>query len=266
MEQLKEYEVELQNRELAKSTIRKYLSDISEFLKFAGDRELTKELLIEYKDFLQDRFKVSTVNSRITILNAYLKFLEVDLKLKHEKQQRKTSLDNVMSETDFQRLMRVAESREKIQLKYIMLSLYYTGIRISELQYLTFESLKVGYMEVENKGKRRMVPIAKKLVKELRKYCKEQGTISGIIFRTATGKPIDRANIFKQLKWIAGQARVKKAKVYPHSFRHLFAKQWLKHNNNNVLELANILGHSSLETTRIYATLSVHEQRDTINF
>lgn len=266
MERLKEYEAELKNRELSSSTISKYLRDVKEFLEFAGDREIAKELMIEYKEYLSGKFKISTVNNRVTIINNYLKFLGLDLKLKQERQQRKGTLDNVLTETDFNRLIRTAENKDKLQLKYIMLSLYYTGIRISELEFLTVEALKVGYMDVENKGKHRTVPLAKKLVKELKGHCKTAGITSGIIFRTSTGKPIDRANIFRQLKWIGGQARVKKDKVYPHSFRHLFAKQWLKHNNNNVLELANILGHSSLETTRIYTTLSVKEQRDTINF
>ncbi|OHW63572.1 tyrosine recombinase XerD [Andreesenia angusta] len=266
MENLRAYREELLCRELSESTIREYLKDAQDFLEFADGDEVSMELLIQYKRELLDSFKLSTVNNKITIVNNYLKFCGLNLKLKQEKQQRKTSLDNVITEREFQRLIRAAENLKKTRLKYIMLTLYYTGMRVSELKFLTVETFKNGYMEVKSKGKHRDIPLSENLVEELGYYVNSECIESGTIFRTSNGHPLDRSNIFRQLKEIAKFAGVSECKVYPHSFRHLFAKQWLRHNNQNVLELANILGHSSLETTRIYTTLSIEEQRETIRF
>lgn len=263
---LKEYEAELIRRELSRNTIRKYLKDVGDFLEYVGEAEITKELLISYKEELSEKLKVNSVNNKITIINNFLKFLDKDIKLKQEKSQRKTTLDNVLSETDFNRLIRMAETRGNDRARITMLSLYYTGVRVSELQFLTVEALKQGYMDIVNKGKHRRVPICLKLSKELKNYTKKQGVKTGAIIANSKGEPLSRSYIFRELKHIAGQARVKKDKVYPHSFRHLFAKQWLKHNNNNVLALADLLGHSSLDTTRIYTALSTAEQRETISF
>ena len=261
-----EYEQELQRRELSPSTTKMYLRNVKDFLKFAGDQEVTKELLIEYKKFMLEKYKTSTVNTKIVIINNYLEFKNADISVKQERTQRNTALDNVLSETDYNRLIRVATNRGKTRTRAIMLILYYTGIRVSEIPFLTVEALKKGYIDIENKGKHRRVPISKKLSKELKKFIKDEGITEGHIIRNSRGEPLSRSHIFKELKYIGGQARVKKDKVYPHSFRHLFAIQWLRHNNNNILALADILGHSSLETTRIYTTLSTDEQRDTINF
>lgn len=263
---ISEYERELENRELAKNTIKKYLKDVTDFLKYVGDQEVTQEKLIEYKGQLLEKFKTNTVNTKITIINNYLSFKDMDISVKHERTQRSTTLDNILSETDYNRLIRMSETKGNTRARITMLSLYYTGLRVSELEFLTVAAVKKGYIDINNKGKYRRVPINKKLSKELKKFIKDEGITKGSIIINKSGDPLSRSYIFKELKYIGGQARVKKAKVYPHSFRHLFAKQWLKHNNNNVLVLADILGHSSLETTRIYTTLSTNEQRDTINF
>lgn len=260
------YKQELEHRELATGTKKLYLRAIKDFLEYADGKEITKSLLIDYKKELLKQYATSTANTKITIINNYLDFKEKDLSVKQEKVQRNNIMDNVLTETDFNRLIRIAKRRGKERERVTMLILYYTGIRISELENVTVEALKNGYIDIENKGKHRRVPIANKLKKILRKYIKDEGIEKGSIIVNRKGDPLSRGYIFKQLKWIGGQARVKKNKVYPHSFRHLFAKQWLRHNNNNVLELANLLGHSSLETTRIYTALSTDEQRETINF
>ncbi len=261
-----EYERELHKRELSKNTIIKYLKDVKDFLNYTDGKEITQELLITYKSDLLDKFKISTVNNKITIINNYLAFINSDVNVKQEKIQKENVLDNVLSETDFNRLIRMSETKGMTRARITMLSLYYTGVRVSELQFLTVEALKKGYMDIENKGKHRRVPICTKLSKELKKYIKDEHITRGHIIVNSRGESLSRSYIFRELKWIGGQARVKKDKVYPHSFRHLFAKQWLKHNNNNILALADLLGHSSLETTRIYTSLSTAEQRDTINF
>lgn len=261
-----EYENELIRRELSPNTIKGYISTVKDLLNYADDKDITKEVLIDYKKVLLEKYKTSTVNTKIVIINNYLAFKENKISVKQERTQRSTILDNVLSETDYNRLIRVAENKGKTRTRVIMLVLYYTGMRVSEVEFLTVEALKKGYIDIENKGKHRRIPISKKLSKELKQFIKDEGITEGYIIRNPKGESLSRSHIFKELKWIGGQARVKKDKVYPHSFRHLFAIQWLRHNNNNILALADILGHSSLETTRIYTTLSTDEQRDTITF
>lgn len=263
---LSEYKEELTNRELAESTKKSYIRAVKDFLDFANGADLTQSLLIDYKKQLLEQYATSTANTKITIINNYLSFLNKDVAVKQENIQRNNVLDNVLTETDFDRLIRMADTRGKERERVIMLILYYTGIRISELENVTVEALKDGYIDIHNKGKHRRVPINRKLSQVLKKYVADVGIESGAIIVNRSGEPLSRSYIFRQLKWIGGQARVKKSKVYPHSFRHLFAKQWLRHNNNNTMALADLLGHSSLETTRIYTTLSTDEQRDTINF
>lgn len=266
MENIKEYKRELINRELSQGTINNYLRAVKDFLEYAADKEITKELLIQYKKELLDKYKISTANIKIVMINNYLNFMNKDISIKQESIQRNTTLDNVLSENDYKRLVRMASTRNKPRTKALIYILYYTGVRVSEIKFLTVEALNKGYIDIENKGKHRRVPISKRLDKELKDFINQEGITKGQIIRNSRGEPLSRSQIFKDLKWIGGQARVKKSKVYPHSFRHLFAVQWLKHNNQNTLALANLLGHSSLETTRIYATLSTDEQRKTINF
>lgn len=267
--EIKAYEKELQKQELASNTIKKYLRELNNLIKYldANNLKLDKDSLIDYKDKLEDEYKPNTVNNKIIILNKYLTYKGLDsLKLKQVKQQVNHNTDNVMTDTDFNRILRQAEKKGTSRDKVMLLSLYYTGLRVSELEFLTVESVKKGYITVKNKGKIRKVPIAKKLDKELKAYVKEHGIEKGAIILNKNNEPLSRNYIFKRLKYLGGQARVKKSKVYPHSIRHLFAKQWLKANGDNYLQLADILGHSSLETTRIYSRMNTDEMRDTINF
>lgn len=267
--EIKAYEKELQKQELASNTIKKYLRELNNLIKYldANNLKLDKDSLIDYKDKLEDEYKPNTVNNKIIILNKYLAYQGLDsLKLKQVKQQVNHNTDNVMTDTDFNRILRQAEQKGTSRDEVMLLSLYYTGLRVSELEFLTVESVKKGYITVKNKGKIRKVPIAKKLDKELKAYIKEQGIEKGAIILNKNNEPLSRNYIFKRLKYLGGQARVKKTRVYPHSIRHLFAKQWLKANGDNYLQLADILGHSSLETTRIYSRMNTDEMRDTINF
>lgn len=262
----KEYEKELYRRELSPNTITKYLKDTNDFLKYAADQEVTQELLIEYKKELLSKFKINTVNTKITIINNFLKFQGKNISVKQERTQKSNVLDDVLSEKDFERLIRMADTKGNRRARVTMLSLYHTGVRVSELKYLTTEALQRGYMDINNKGKHRRVPINKKLTKELRSYIKDEGIAEGYIIKNARGKSLSRSYIYKEMKYLGGQARVKLSKVYPHSIRHLFAKRYLKHNNNNALALADILGHSSVDTTRVYSTLSTKEQSETMDF
>lgn len=263
---IKDYKKELENRELANNTITKYLRDVTDFLNFVGDQEVTQGKLISYKGQLLEKYKVSTVNNKITIINNYLTFKDKDISVKQERIQRNTTLDDVLTEKDFGRLVRMAENREKPRARITMLSIYHTGLRVSELQYLTVEAVKEKHIDINNKGKYRRVPITNTLSKELKRYIKDEGIKGGPIIVNKSGDPLSRSYIFKEMKWIGGQARLPLRKVYPHSIRHLFAKRYLGQKGNNMFTLADILGHSSLDTTRIYSTLSTSEQRESMDF
>lgn len=263
---IKKYERELKNRELAESTIEMYLRAVSDLLEYAAERKLTYDLLIDYKKAMLEKYKTSTVNNKITMINNYLEFKGREISLKQERTQRSNVLDDVLNQNEYERIRDMATRRGKHRTRAVIQILYYTGVRVSEIKFITVEALKRGYIDIDNKGKHRRVAISKTLESELREFIKSEGITEGQIIRNSRGEPLSRSQIFRDLKWVGGQARIKKAKVYPHSFRHLFAKQWLANNGDNVLGLADILGHSSIETTRIYTTLSTDEQRDTINF
>ena len=263
-DKLKEFIQEMKLNELTERTLKKYESDIKQFIKEANISnidQLKKESLIDYKSIIQEKYKTASINNKITIINKFIDYLNLpELKLKQIKQQKKTSLENVLNESDYNRLLRLAERLGKIRTLYIMKTLAGTGIRIDELKYITVEAIKKGYTQVENKGKIRDIIISKNLSKELKSYCKEQDIKEGIIFASNTGKPLDKAYIWRELQYIAGQARVRKDKVHAHSFRHLFAKTYLR-DGGNITHLADLLGHSSLDTTRIYTMQTKDEHR-----
>lgn len=263
-DKLKEFIQEMRLKELTERTLKKYEADVSQFIKETNISEidqLKKEILIDYKAILQSKFKTASINNKITIINKFIDWLDLgELKLKQIKQQRKTSLEDVLNDTDYNRLLRLAERLEKFKILNIMKTLAGTGIRIEELKYITVEAIKKGYCQVENKGKIRDIIISKSLSKELKGYCKEQDINEGLIFGSNTGKPLDKAYIWRELQYIAGQARVKKSKVHAHSFRHLFAKTYLR-DGGNITHLADLLGHSSLDTTRIYTMQTKDEHR-----
>ena len=148
---------------------------------------------------------------------------------------------------------------------YLMQTLAETGVRISELQHITVEAVKKGYTVFDSKGTvERTAFINKRLKKELMNYCKEYNITNGIIFKSKNGKPLDKAYIYKELQYIGGQARVRKSKVHAHSFRHLFANNYLSKANHNLVDLKNLLGHKSITTTQIYLQKSTKDLRATL--
>ena len=271
-DRLEEFKLRCIADELAENTIDKYEVNIKEFLEFMKGKEASKDNVIAYKDYLRSDkvnngkgYALSTVNNKLISVNKYLEYMNMsDMRVSILKTQNRTLSDG-LTDTDFERIRRMSVTKEKPQDTLILDMLRYTGIRISELQYFTVEAVKKGYMYIENKGKFRNVPIIKSLSKQALKYAKENGITTGSIILGRNNKPIHRNTVFKRLKWLSGQARVKKSKVYAHAIRHLFAKEWLKKNNNNILALADILGHESLETTRIYTRMNLNELRETMN-
>lgn len=261
---IKDYKAELLNQELSKNTIDKYIRDAAAFESWLDDRELSKELTIEYKEQLKNKFATATVNNKIITLNKYLKFIEQDDMTVKNIRVQAAELEEVMTQTDFDRIYRQAQQKGTDRDLIMLDALIETGLRVSELQFLTVDANKKGFITVNNKGKIRTVPITKTLKRKLDNYCKEHTITHGAIILNNRGNPLSRFSVFNRLKWLGGQARVKKTRVYPHSIRHLFAKNWLAKNGDNVLQLADILGHSSLETTRIYTKLDINETRATM--
>lgn len=269
---LKDFLISAEKEELKEKTIKQYNRYINEFIEYTkikNKEEITKDLMITYKEHLREIHpKESSINNKIVVLNKFITFLELpeETRLKQYKLQKKTTLENVLTQTDYERLLRMAQKKGKIRMYYLQKTLAGTGIRIDELQYITVEAVNKGSTKVDNKGKIRTIIISKKLAKELKQYCKDNNIVSGIIFKSRNGNPLDEAYIWRELQWIAGQARVRKDKVHPHSYRHLFAKSFIaQYGNNSVMQLADILGHSSLETTRIYTQNSISEQRNLLD-
>lgn len=259
--------------ELSERTINKYRKDISDFLVFGNIKskeDINKAVLLDYKEELKrihtkgTEIKVSSINNKIVIINKFLVFIfgNKEYNLKKMKEQINYNNKNLLTKEEYQRLLIWARNENNNRLYFIMRVLAETGIRISELQYLEVESLSAG-IRICNKGKYRIVSIPKKLKKDLLNYCRDYRIESGIIFRTKSGKPIDNAYIYKQMQELTGKARggLKKSKVHPHNFRHLFAFEYLK-NGGNVLNLADILGHSSIETTRLYTRADTNSNND----
>lgn len=267
---IKEYKDSLKLSEKEENTINQYEGYLKEFIEYANIKrkeDITKEKLIEFKEYMQEKYKTNTINIKITVINAFITFIGLDssYKLKHLKKQQKATLENVLTQTDYERLLRIAKVKNKKVMYYIMETLEETGIRISELEHITVEAVKKGEAVFDSKGTvERKAFINKKLQKELLKYCKEEGIKTGIIFKSRNGNPLDSAYIYKEIQWIAGQARIKKSKAHPHSFRHLFAKNYLSKPGHNIADLKNLLGHKNISTTEIYLQKSTRELKETL--
>lgn len=270
---LQSFLIDCRENELSERTINKYKKDISDFLAFGNIKskeDINKAVLLDYKEKLKelhtkkDEIKVSSINNKIIIINKFLVYIfgSKEYNLKQMKEQVNYNNKNLLTKEEYQRLLYWARNSNNDRLYFLMRTLAETGIRISELKYLQVESLTTG-IRISNKGKIRTVPIPKKLKKALLMYCGDYRIESGIIFRTKSGKPLDSAYIYKQMQELAGKARggLKKSKVHPHNFRHLFAFEYLK-NGGNVLNLADILGHSSIETTRLYTRADTNSNND----
>ena len=228
--------------------------------------KITKDTMLRYKQHLGEiAGSTNSINVWIVTVNKFLKWLgHPELTLKKIKMQAKQSNEEVLSVSDYKRLLRFAKRENKVQLYYIMKILAMTGIRVSELQYFQVENLKSNYISVFNKGKERTIIVRQDLMRELRKYCRENGIRHGYLFPSpeVKGKMVNTSTIWRQMKAVAGHARVKKSKVHAHSFRHLFAQVFLETYSDNITELADILGHNSLDTTRLYTRTSDSQKRD----
>lgn len=258
---LGQFENYLRYEEKADATINKYLHDVGEMVAYIGNSELNKDMLIQYRQDISRKCKAQTVNGKLSAINAFLKFMNLEeYRIKFLKVQKRSYLDEKreLNESDYKRLLETAERQGKTQLYYLMLVLCGTGIRISELSYVTVEAINNGNAEICMKGKYRVIIFPKKLVKKLKEYIKASNIKSGYVFRTRTGNKLDRSNVCHSLKRLCKDARVEESKVFPHNFRHLFAKSFYSI-EKNLAHLADVLGHSSIETTRIYVAGSIKQ-------
>ena len=264
---LNEWILEQKYQEYAPSTLSQYRSNVLKFIDWLpDDEEITKDTMLRYKLYLGEiAGSTKSINVWIVEVNKFLKWLDLkELTIKKIKMQSKQSNEEILSIADYKRLLRFAKRQGEHQLYYIMKILAMTGIRVSELKYFKVENLKSNYINAFNKGKERTIIVRQDLMRELKKYAKEQGIKTGFLFPSTVvdGKMVNASTIWRRMQRIAGLARVKKNKVHAHSFRHLFAQVFLNTYSDNITELADILGHNSLETTRLYTKTSDAQKRE----
>ena len=258
-----EFKEHLILEERSKITVEKYIRDVKAFAKYTQNSAITKETVIAYKKHLQENYAVRSVNSMLASINSLFAFLGWhDLRVKSLKLQQQVFCpeEKELTKAEYARLCRTAERKHNERLNLILQTICGTGIRVSELQYITVEAAKNGEAVVNCKAKTRSVFIVKELKQKLLRYAAEQNIKNGMIFVTRTGKPISRTNIWREMKALCEEANVNPQKVFPHNLRHLFARVFYGI-EKDIAKLADILGHSSINTTRIYIISTGTEHR-----
>ena len=251
IEEFKEY---LICEEKSDATIEKYIRDILAFKEWLGDNELNKNIVLEYKNNLVNNYAPASVNSMLSSINCFFEHFEwYELRVRSLKIQKQIFSDKSkeLTKSEYERLLKAAKRKHNEQLYMLMQTICSTGIRVSELKAVTIEALKIRQATINCKGKMRIVILPNELCKMLMRYVKERNIISGAVFVTRNGRPLDRSNIWRLMKNLCEDAGVSKDKVFPHNLRHLFARTYYSL-EKDIVRLADILGHSSVNTTRIY--------------
>lgn len=262
---IEKYKDFLINEEKASATLEKYMRDIKTFSEWSSGSELDKRKVLDYKEYLIGKFAPASVNSVLSSLNSFFEFNNwYELKVKMLKIQKQifAQKDKELSKVEYERLLDAAKAKSNQKLYLLMQTICSSGIRVSELQYITVEAIKLRKATINCKGKMRIVILPKELCRMLTEYAKTQNITSGSVFVTKTGKPLDRSTIWKMMKALCKSARVSKNKVFPHNLRHLFARTFYML-QKDIVRLADILGHSSVNTTRIYTmeTGEIHRRQ-----
>lgn len=258
-----EFTAWLKMEEKSSGTREKYIRDIIAFSRWLDGRAVSKESGIEWKDhLLQDNYAPVTVNSMISAVNCFFRFCGISEKIKFVRIQRNIFREKSkeLTKTEFLRLVDAAELKGKKRLSLLMETLCATGIRVSEIKYITLEAAKMGIATISLKGKVRTIMLPAKLCRKLIKYAKKEKIASGEIFITGKGRTLSRGQIWAEMKRLCKSAGVEATKVFPHNLRHLFAATFYRI-YKDVVRLADVLGHSSIETTRIYLTTTGEEHR-----
>ena len=245
----------LREEEREPGTVEKYLRDIRLFAAWSGTRGVCKELSTGWKSYLKSlSYQPETINSKLSALNKFFAFLGWNdcrvklLKIQHRLFRR---ADKDLTKEEYRRLLETAAGLGRERLTLLMETICATGIRVSEVKYITLGAVQNGHAEVALKGKIRTILLPGKLCRKLQKYAKKKKIVSGEIFLTRNGKGLSRRQIWAEMKALGGYAEVESSKVFPHNLRHLFARTFYRV-YKDVAKLADVLGHSSIETTRIY--------------
>ncbi len=255
----------LRENEKSRATIEKYMRDLDKLEAFLGGEPLDKEKLIAYKAYLQEsgRYRTASINSFLTAVNYFCQALGWhDLHIRTIRTQREAFRedDKYLTWSEYNRLIETAVKVGNTRLAMIMQTIGSTGIRVSELQFIDVACVQRGMADICCKGKIRRILLPQKLQKLLKTYIREQKLTQGPLFRTAGGRPMDRSNIWREMKKLCGQAGIAEQKVFPHNLRHLFAVCFYRV-DKDIVKLADILGHSNIETTRIYMMSTGEEHR-----
>jgi site-specific recombinase XerD len=265
---MKEYKTHLYEDEKSKATIEKYMRDVNRLKQYANGREITKELMIGFKEklYLEDHYKISSINSYLEAVNRFLEYAGwYDARVKTYKVQQEAFCpeEKHLSKEEYKKLLREAKKQKRKRLYLMLETMASTGMRVSELKNVTVADVRAGVVEINNKGKIRKVLLTKQLQKQLLCYIYEENIETGNIFLTKHGKPVERSNIWREMKNLCEGAGVEEGKVFPHNLRKLFASS-LYHLQKDIAKVADILGHSSIETTRRYIRETSKEHRKTL--
>ena len=266
-EQIERFRAKLIEEERSEATIAKYLRDVKAFDSFVGGKAVTKEIVMQYKAYLKKRYKPASVNSMLAALHRFFRemgWFECIVKTLKIQREAFRSQERELHKDEYFRLLAAAKQKGDIRLYLLMQTICATGIRVSELPSITVEAVRAGRAIVSLKGKTRTVLLPAALRRELRRYIREKRIKSGSIFVTRTGKPMDRSNILHAMKALCDMAGVDRKKVFPHNLRHLFACLFYQ-KEKDISRLADLLGHSNINTTRIYTCVSGDEQQRQID-
>ena len=260
-EQIKLFSEHLTNEEKAVATVNKYVRDVEDFLLWLPSPDFDKSTVLCYKNHLAERYLPASVNAALSSLNSFFRYMEWhELRIKSLKIQRQifAVADKELTKAEYGRLLEAAKENRRLCL--IMQTICSTGIRVSELRHVTVEAARRGIAEISCKGKRRRVFLPKQLCLMLTQYAREKKIKSGAVFITKNGNPLDRSNIWSDMKKLCKAAGVSEKKVFPHNLRHLFARTYYTV-QKDIVRLADILGHSNVNTTRIYTMESGETHR-----
>lgn len=256
-EQIEEFRRYLYEKESAAATIRKYLTDIHTFYRYLdGNYMIDKKIVLDYKEWLVRSYAVNSINSMLAALNQFLEFLGAErLKVKRIKTQKSLFLkeEKELTIEEYKKLLKAAKEEGKEQLVLCMETIASTGIRISELTFFTVEAMRGDYIEISNKGKYRRIFLPHRIREKLLQFAREQGIKQGPVFLTRNGKPKNRSSIWREMKALKEKTGIDGEKIFPHNLRHLFARQYYGV-TKDLAGLGDLLGHSSLNVTRIYTS------------
>ena len=257
MQKTDAFEIYLKENERARTTVDKYLRDVRAFLAYVQMFDsIDKMVMLGYKEWLWQHYAPSSCNSMISSVNCYMDFLGLEqLKIKGFRKQRRTILetDSLMTMDEYQRLVRAARDHGHERLAVCMQALFLSGARVGELKFFTVDAVKKGRVVVRNKGKIRSILLPDELRTLLLSYADRTGIFEGPVFVTRCGQPLNRSNLWREMQQLQPVAGVSPEKIHPHNLRHLFARTYYQ-TTSDVVGLSDILGHSSLNVTRIYTS------------